>query len=81
MVERERGEMSRETKHVRINLKTDDGAGKTKTKTNSEPKQLYAIYAVVMEGWREEEEDWGRLHSHHKAPSHPHGNTNKLRVR
>lgn len=46
--------MSRETKHVRINLKTDDGARKTKTKTNSEPKQLYAIYAVVMEGWREE---------------------------
>lgn len=74
----ERGEMSRETKHVRINLKTDDGARKTKTKTNSEPKQLYAIYAVVMKGGGER---MGRLHSHHKAPSHPHGNTNKLRVR
>lgn len=71
--------MSRETKHVRINLKTDDGARKTKTKTNSEPKQLYAIYAVVMKGGGGRM--GGRLHSHHKAPSHPHGNTNKLRVR
>lgn len=73
--------MRRETKHVRINLKTDDGARKTKTKTNSEPKQLYAIYAVVMEGWKEGVAERGRLHSHRKAPNHPHGNTNKLRVR
>lgn len=51
--------MSRETKHVRINLKTDDGARKTKTKANSEPKQLYAIYAVVMKRWREEKEQRG----------------------
>lgn len=66
---------------MRINLKTDDGARKTKTKTNSEPKQLYAIYAVVMERIREGEEERERVHSHHKAPNHPHGNTNKLRVR
>lgn len=77
---RERGgEMSRETKHVRINLKTDDGARKTKTKTNSEPKQLYAIYAVVMKGGA------GRMGEAAQSPqgAQPptHGNTNKLRAR